>query len=158
MISSMCLEVFLDNYREIHDWIEQRYLSKYVVILGDSNGFYLSYINSVFHHEIIDEDLPRTLILSENYTTQTIDIWSSYPYEDYYSKMYNRFSLENFTLIENKPTFPVISNFYGRPITVAMINYPPYTYYEFVVRVIYGIGYSLLQNIIFVATWYWSCN
>lgn len=85
-------------------------------------------VTHYFQHPIIFDDLPQTQIISPS--TTTVDFWYS---QDTSGKLYNQYFIYNDTFLYEKPFFPEIKDLTGIELKVATINYPPYTYYEFVV-------------------------
>lgn len=57
MVSENCIEIFLHHFRYIHDWIEQRYLSKYLIVVGGEGGFTDNYINALFREHVMVEGI-----------------------------------------------------------------------------------------------------
>lgn len=106
----------------------ERYLRKNLILIQDLD--IKEHVTDYFQHPIILDDLPQTMLISPK--NDTIDFWYG---QQKKGGMYNRFYVGNSTfLYHEKPFFPEIDDLTGIELKVATINYPPYTYYEFVVR------------------------
>lgn len=141
---------FLHDFRQIHDWVDQKYEKKVLVVIDTQRV--LSYTNVmdtlthktvingicdwILHSNIFDvkfhafSEIPLTLLLQPNVNNEWIYVWSAYPYE---SHSQNRFFIGNFSLEYDKQIIPKITDLNGLIVTGAFMNYPPYTYYERVV-------------------------
>lgn len=55
IVNHNCIDTFLYHYRNIHDFIEQRYHSKYLIVIGGEGGFTEAYVNELFAQKIMFE-------------------------------------------------------------------------------------------------------
>lgn len=78
------------------------------------------------------------MLLQPNMKSEWINVWSAYPANPYSSciRNYNRFFLSNFSFQYDKEMIPKLTDLNGLTVTVALINYPPYTSYSRVVSII----------------------
>lgn len=108
----------------------ERFFSKHLILVQDSDT--KESLTNFFKHSIIFNDLPLTMVISLM-NDKTIDFWYRHGHEKE-GERYNQFLIDSRTfLYEEKPFFPKIDDLTGVELKVATINYPPYTFYEFVV-------------------------
>lgn len=152
VVSERCTLLFLDNFHETHDWVDQKYEKKVLVVIDTQNVLtYLNVMDILTHRIVINGlwfylifkyfrfkflyffiDLPLTLLLQPNVNNEWIYVWSAYPYDSYFQS-YNRFFLSNFSFQYDKEIIPKITDLNGLIVTGALMDYRPYSSYDFVV-------------------------
>lgn len=53
MVSDDCAQVFLDNFQEIHDWVEPKYAKKVMVVVDTQNILSYFDIVKILRHRIV---------------------------------------------------------------------------------------------------------
>lgn len=116
----------MNHFREVQDHLVVNFLTKYLVVINvneESDGL------SLFEHPTVMEDLPETLLLT--FDTNFIDF---HYYWD--TELYNRFYVENQSLLYEKPFFYKETglNLGGRELKVSLVVYTPFSYASYDVR------------------------
>ncbi|XP_037041531.1 uncharacterized protein LOC119078161 [Bradysia coprophila] len=142
VVSEECVTPFLNNFRQIHDWVDQKYEKKVLVVADTERVLSHQNIMDILTHQIVINELPLTLLLQPNVNNEWICVWSAYPFESYFLK-HNRFFVGNLSFEYNKQIIPKITDLNGLPVTGAFMSYPPFSYYE---RVPSGSGNAQLFN------------
>ncbi|KAJ6637235.1 hypothetical protein Bhyg_09965 [Pseudolycoriella hygida] len=131
-----CALSFLDNFHDIHDWVDQKYEKKVLVVTDTQNVMKTQNVMEFLQHRIVLNDIPLTVVLQPDGSNDFINIWSAYPFDSYFHN-YNRLFLSNHSLLHDKEMIPKIIDLNGLIVTGAFMNYPPYASYN---RVIPGTG------------------
>ncbi|KAJ6635959.1 Glutamate receptor, partial [Pseudolycoriella hygida] len=126
-----CSMRFLDNFQEIHDWVEQKYEKKILVVVDTLNRLTYEEIMEVLDHRTVIDELPLTQLLQPNLGAQSVDVWSAYPFGEKF-QMYNRFFFKNFSFEFDKQIMSKVTDLNGLPVIGAFIHYPPYTAFHHV--------------------------
>lgn len=148
-----CANVFLNTFRDAHLRANQRFFSKHLILVQDSDK---ELHTTFFEHPITYYDLPQTMIVSLTNNT-IIDFWYRRHHEKEGQK-YNQFFIENRTFFyHDKPFFPAMNDLTGVELNVATINYPPYTFYEFVVSC-FLVFKLISQKMTLIGTWNRKCK
>ncbi len=171
VVDEGCALRFLDNFHHIHDWVDQKYEKKVLVVIDTQRALPHTNVMDMLRHRIVINgriifrfdiqiililknipfsfiDLPITMLLQPNVNNEWICVWSAYPYDSYLLP-FNRFFLGNLSFEYDKQTIPKLTDLNGLTVTGAFINYPPYSSYDHVVSnsiIVIPLILKLIQN------------